>query len=566
MVDVWHGADTGRLRFTTSVRAVVKACLELIGYSGTSRVELISVPTPGSPEVGSPAAEPFSTLDPERTRFFAEMHAGRYAAEDDFCVSMAARTLLSSDPAGSGWSFFVSKRSARTHDQYTFAAVALWEVDLARVPELRASPRHGSAPFSLVHAVVEQVLYNIGLVLAAAPTDIDIYGLRHQAQELVRTATANFIAGAVLAGVSLYDHGSFLDSISALPYEGRTGSGAILALPPDHELTRIRMRLRSPVPMRDVRAVRKLLEAATKGADLLLHDGSIYGFGSARRGRIQAEAPPFSFRIMARGTWQFEQGRRVLMQVRDGSSRLPSATMDTAVDRGSLKKRIAWLLPDGAAGALTKLAVSLHRNSHGAMLIISGNAAQEAARFSAQAFPVEPHPLEPEFVASLAEMDGGILVDEQGRCHAIGVLLDGHTGVREDHSRGSRYNNAARYLALDGNPEASKGSTRTIVIVFSSDGMVDILPPYPRLQHPSRVKQSVEHLADVMREPARDVETTAQAVHIVDKLRFYLSAEQCQQLNAALDAVEEWPAHVLRPRRFFPDLRMDPNRFFSDRS
>ncbi|MEV0394127.1 hypothetical protein [Polymorphospora rubra] len=521
---------------------------------------------PGSPEVGSPAPEPFSTLDPERTRFFAERHVGRYIAEDDFCVSMAARTLLSSDPAGSGWSFFVSERSARTHDQYTFAAVALRDVDLVRVPELRVSPRHGIVPFSLVHAVVEQVLYSIGLVLAAAPTDVDIHGLRHQAQELVRTATANFIGGAVLAGVSLYDHGSFLDSISALPYEGRTGSGTILALPPDLELARIRLRLRSPVPMREVRAVRKLLEAATKGADLLLHDGSIYGFGSVCHEKIQAEAPPFSFRIMGRGTWQFEQGRRVLMQVRDGSSRLPSATMDTDVDRDSLEKRIAWLLPDGDVGALTKLALALRGSSHGAMLIISGHAAQEAARFGAQAFPVEPHPLEPDIVASLAEMDGGILVDEQGRCHAIGVLLDGHTGVREDNSRGSRYNNAARYLALDGNPEAGEGSTRTIVIVYSSDGMVDILPPYPRLQHPLAVKLSVERLADVMREPARDVEATAQAVHTVDRLRFYLSAEQCEQLNASLDVVKEWPAYGLRPRRFFPDLRMDPDRFFSDRA
>ncbi|MET8527166.1 hypothetical protein [Micromonospora sp. NPDC005172] len=566
MADAWSNTDTGRLRFATSARAAVQASLRLIGYSGISRVELISVPTPGSPDQNAPAAAPFSALDTERTKSFAKMFGGRRAPDDDVCVGMAAKVLLSSDPGGAGWSFFVSKHSARTDDQYSFAAVALRKVDLAKVPHLRTAPEHGTVAHSLVHAVVEQVLYRIGLVLASAPTDIDIHGLRHQVQEFVRTATASFIGDAVFAGVPLHDHGLFLDSISALPYEGRTGSGAIVAIPPDSGLGRIRLRLRSPAPISDVRAVRKLLEATIKGTSLLLHNGSVYGFGSALNRKDQAQPPPFSFRIIRRGTWQFNQGRRVLMHVQDGLSRLPSSAMEMDVDKSGLKKRIAWLLPDSDAAKLTKLAVSLCGKDHGAMLIISGHAAQEAARFSGQAFPVKPQPLDPEIVASLAEMDGGILVDEHGRCHAIGVLLDGHTGVRENYSRGSRYNNAARYLALDGDPEASPGSTQTVVIVYSSDGMVDILPPYPRVVHPSGVRQSVEHLLEVMREPARNAETTTRAVRTVDRLRFHLSAKQCEQLNAASDAVAEWPDHAPRPRRFFPDPRMDPDRFFSDRA
>ncbi|GAA2677923.1 MULTISPECIES: hypothetical protein [Actinosynnema] len=66
--------------------------------------------------------------------------------------------------------------------------------------------------------------------------------------------------------------------------------------------------------------------------------------------------------------------------------------------------------------------------------------------------------------AQLTNMDGGVLVDAQGNCHAIGVILDGAANGRGSAARGSRCNNAIRYLG---------GSPRPAVVVVADPLMND---------------------------------------------------------------------------------------------
>jgi hypothetical protein len=131
------------------------------------------------------------------------------------------------------------------------------------------------------------------------------------------------------------------------------------------------------------------------------------------------------------------------------------------------------------------------------------------------------------------------------------------TGVREDFARGSRYNNAARYLALDGDPQGSAGSTRTIVVVYSADGMVDILPPLYPPRDAAFLKRIVEDFNEAVRAPAQDLQEITRALGLVDRHCFYLSTQQCEALNdspaeqaasaAGGPAFRRWcesPAHV----------------------
>src|SRR5262249_55085936 len=150
----------------------------------------------------------------------------------------------------------------------------------------------------------------------------------------------------------------------------------------------------------------------------------------------------------ARGTWELSHADQVLMTVRDGVPQLPKPPLNAAYFTDIVER----LLPGTHQPRLLALAEAASHHQHGAMLVISSKAAGEAQRLAPQAGRVEPVLLEPGLLSQLTSMDGGVLVDGQGYCHAIGVILDGRACGGEDPARGSRYNNAVRYLQSEAPP------------------------------------------------------------------------------------------------------------------
>jgi hypothetical protein len=68
------------------------------------------------------------------------------------------------------------------------------------------------------------------------------------------------------------------------------------------------------------------------------------------------------------------------------------------------------------------------------------------------------------------------VLDPDGTCHGIGVILDGKGGKQRcpyDRSRGARYNSTRRYYYAC----QLKDSNHCFAIVISEDGMVDTFPP-----------------------------------------------------------------------------------------
>jgi DNA integrity scanning protein DisA with diadenylate cyclase activity len=100
--------------------------------------------------------------------------------------------------------------------------------------------------------------------------------------------------------------------------------------------------------------------------------------------------------------------------------------------------------------------------------VISLDAAEEAQRLSTQATLMEPTVLTPAMVEAVTSIDGAVLLDVGGRCHAIGVILDGDVSPLGTRARGARYNSAVRYV------QSHRG--RALAIVVSEDGTVDIRP------------------------------------------------------------------------------------------
>ena len=101
------------------------------------------------------------------------------------------------------------------------------------------------------------------------------------------------------------------------------------------------------------------------------------------------------------------------------------------------------------------------------MLVITTEALAEADRLKLQCTLVEPVPLTPLITRLVTSIDGAVLLDPEGYCYSIGVILDGRASGRGDSARGARYNSALRYVESSEYP--------CIAVVVSEDGLVDVI-------------------------------------------------------------------------------------------
>ena len=80
-----------------------------------------------------------------------------------------------------------------------------------------------------------------------------------------------------------------------------------------------------------------------------------------------------------------------------------------------------------------------------------------------------------EYLSSFSSIDGAVLLDFAGQCHAIGAIIGGEPDatVKGDIGRGSRYNSARNFLAW-----AAKRYPGVLFlsIIVSEDGIIDVLP------------------------------------------------------------------------------------------
>lgn len=366
--------------------------------------------------------------------------------------------------------------------------------------------------------------------------------------EIVRTATEGFVRSVMLCAgyLSGADSDLLFSSISALPYEGRSGTGTIVLAKPEDPAIEVSLRMRNPIRLRNTRAIRKLLEASGSGSDLLAREEEIYALGRIGDNYDATTETAFVVSLIGRGAWDMSHANQVLLSVRDGVAHLPVNTLE--VDR--LTDLIDRLLPGADVSKLLDLARAASQNEHGAMLVISSDAQAEAERLSPQAWAVEPAPLVPDLLRQLTAMDGAVLVDPIGRCHAIGVILDGRAAGQGDPARGSRFNNAIRYL--DTEPPAA------VIVVYSADGSIDILPKlHPRVER-SSVDAAVQRYVELAAEEPPNLEEISDAWRIVKSLRFYLSSQQCDAVNGATAIIDDWRKRNTSVRLAEPELAPSP--------
>jgi DNA integrity scanning protein DisA with diadenylate cyclase activity len=144
-----------------------------------------------------------------------------------------------------------------------------------------------------------------------------------------------------------------------------------------------------------------------------------------------------------------------------------------------LKAALRNLYPDIDQVSITDICrqvAAARQQKHGTMVVVSLAAEYEVGpeRLGPQCTPIKKARLTDGQIHSATSMDGAVLLDGSGYCHAIGVILDGLATTQGTPSRGSRYNSAVRYVESCNRDNARV--RRCVAVVISTDGMLSIIP------------------------------------------------------------------------------------------
>jgi hypothetical protein len=186
------------------------------------------------------------------------------------------------------------------------------------------------------------------------------------------------------------------------------------------------------------------------------------------------------------------------------------------------------------------------------MLVISDNAKAEAERLGKQSFSLKPLKLTVGIVQQITSIFGSVLIVKVGRCHAIGVILDGLATDKGDSSRGARYNSAIRYYEHFGTKHP------TVLVIISEDGMINLIPNLrPQIKH-SDILDAIKKFEDLSKDEKVARKYFNQAMTYFKNVAFYLTANECDKINSLRRQIEEADKDIDSVRIVYNDIKPNP--------
>lgn len=411
--------------------------------------------------------------------------------------------------------------------------------------------RSFSVPQSLVDAVIEQIHARAREIAlqSDAGAGLEVLG---SGDEITRRAGVRFFSGllhrvdreSMIVGVAE----EVFDTIARLvltPYEGAEPEGTLVFVPEGGSVGTTVLSLATPLPLRQRRALRKLLVLANERIILRCDTNKVVSLEEAT-GTIAG----IKVQVIGRGEWVVSVDDQELMVIKDGRPALP----EPVVDEQQVARDLRRLIPSMSTQMAERFAcvgARLATSGHGGLIVVTEKAVEEAIRLGDQSLPIMPLSLTPDLASRLTEIDGALLCDPDGLCHAIGVILDGRASASGDRGRGSRFNSALRYIE----------SNLAAAMVVSEDGGLDLLPRLKPMVSRDVLESRLEELHRLASSPAEPSDRDRE-VDIIEWLRnhsFYLDETQCKNANLWIGMCDERFFEESAMRIEQPPLKPDPN-------
>lgn len=382
---------------------------------------------------------------------------------------------------------------------------------------------------SLIHATVHAVLDEATEELNKPEPGRFTHDRMRNGDEIVRIAAKNFLHTPGLAiqrGYMYTDLFSALNLVSSLMYEGAKGVGQLIIVDPDNEFVEFLARFVEPVPFDEPRWVRKVLQMATTGVGLIANSRYIFGLGRLNSLHDAIAQDAFIVAFLDHYHWELRCGSQALIRSHYAVPKQPQEPVDKMSFLAHYKRLFASSTAEDGMNLWNLLLVQIGQG-HGSMIVVAEDAAVESQRLNKQGTSIEPTRFNDLLLRSVSGIDGTILLDPSGLCHAIGIILDGEATEQCTPSRGSRYNSGVRYV--------QSNSHRRLAIVVSDDGTIDIIPRIQSLVSRSQIEMHVSNLETA------SVENYHDSKNWLDAHRFYINEEQVSRINRAISRLNTLP-------------------------
>lgn len=344
-------------------------------------------------------------------------------------------------------------------------------------------------------------------------------------RDVLRKAALNFVNEAISAVGQPKGSIGFFDTynyISSLKYEGSSSMGKIIVCKENHPNLEILLKLAKPVQLGEFRKVRKLLEIASRDLYLYINGSQILGLGKTKAEFDEINKDMITIEFSGQHKWELTHDQQKLLIVEYANPNLPKPKINKGVFDDVLK-RIFADISNQDLESLWKIVETATFQKHGTLLVISKESEKESRRLSNQATRIEPTTLNESLIRNVTSIDGAILLDSKGKCHSIGVILDGIATNNGRSDRGSRYNSAIRYV--DNNKK------KCVAIIISEDGMVDFYPILRPMIKRSKIEEQLGEFRRISQEEILDDERYASVMGWFSQNEFYLSLDQCSEIN-----------------------------------
>lgn len=385
---------------------------------------------------------------------------------------------------------------------------------------------------SFIHASMYSVLHEATEELQNPDPGRFIYGNMRDDEEIVRIAAKNFLHTPGLSIESPYIHTDLfgvLNIVSSLLYEGMKSIGQLILVDPKNDAVEFLVEFIEPISFNEPRWVRKVLQMAATGVRIIANSHYIYGLGRLKESYNPCEQNAFIVNFIDHYHWELYCGNQVLLRSHYGEPKLPQEPFDK-VDFLAHYSRLFPLSSQENGLHLWDLLLIQITQDHGSMIVVAEDAASEARRLSKQGTNIVPVKLTESLLQSVSGIDGTILLDPSGFCHAIGIILDGKASEQCTPSRGSRYNSGVRYVQTN--------NRQRIAIVVSDDRTIDVIPPIRKLCSKSRIERCIVALESATLDNYHD------SLNWLNGHRFYINVQQCARINSVIDKLNAAPKEV----------------------
>lgn len=358
--------------------------------------------------------------------------------------------------------------------------------------------------------------------------------IRRNSDEILREAGDLFMDTVSQVGEEFDGYGLFetCNMISSLKYEGAEGLGKMIIAKKDHSNIRLKLELQQPIRLNNYRKVRKFLEISNDNSIIISDSVYLYGLGEKVGHYNPKEESLFIIDFMSHFKWQVSHDNTPLMMVEYRQPNIPKERMNRSKFYSDLS-RVFNTIQRNQLDILWDITTEATQQKHGTMLVVSANAKEEAKRLGNQSFPLQPIILNKDMVQQLTSIDGAVLLDENGYCHAIGVILDGLATEKGDSARGARYNSAIRYYEKFGK------EIPTVLVIISEDGMINLIPNLkPQIKHID-IENAINEFSKMSEEKTFNNKNFNKLMDFFQKHEFYLTEEECSTINSLRKIIEE---------------------------